>query len=150
MPPGPKPLTVEHRLSYLLGMQKKYAHQVMSEDVVSASPSTPYRDIVELMVRHDIAALPVIDEAERVLGTVSEVDLLRHSELESVVASALMVARPPVIGPFTTVVEAAHLMVEARLKQLPVVDEADRLIGIVSLSDLLPSLLPVVGELAVA
>jgi CBS domain-containing protein len=49
---------------------------VMKTRVVAVTPSTPFREVAELMVRHGIGAVPVIDDAGELVGLISEADLL--------------------------------------------------------------------------
>ncbi|WP_079128622.1 CBS domain-containing protein, partial [Streptomyces niveus] len=105
-----------------------------------------------------VSAVPVLDDGDRPVGVVSEADLLRkaanrsdmsgrtplpHLEAwerarsEGVVAAEIMNAPAICAHPQWTVVEAARLMAEQHVKRLPVVDETDKLQGIVSRSDLL-------------
>ena len=49
---------------------------IMTTEAVTATPATPFRELVELLEQRRISALPVIDEERRVVGIVSEADLL--------------------------------------------------------------------------
>lgn len=117
---------------------------VMVEDVVSVSPATPYRRLVELLWTHGISGLPVVDEAGVLVGIVSESDLLRHQEGDveagadrAEVAGDVMTAPVVTVRAAAELPEAAHLMRGRGLKRLPVLDEEGRLAGIVSRADLL-------------
>jgi CBS domain-containing protein len=54
------------------------ARDLMTSEVVSASPETPVRYIAALLSAHGISAVPVIDETGTVVGMVSEGDLIGH------------------------------------------------------------------------
>ncbi|GGY89000.1 hypothetical protein GCM10010300_36400 [Streptomyces olivaceoviridis] len=130
----------------------------MSRNVVRARPDTPFKELVRLLEENDVTALPVVDELDRPMGVVSEADLLRKSadqtdptgrtpmphleaweraKAEGSRAEELMSAPAVCARPEWTVVEAARLMETQNVKRLPVVDDADRLLGIVSRRDLL-------------
>ncbi|HEX8859330.1 MAG TPA: CBS domain-containing protein [Actinomycetes bacterium] len=130
----------------------------MTTQVVTATPSTPYKRLVELLSVNRIGGLPVIDEDGRVLGVVSEADLLLKQEYprdhepglgerlrhrgdqarsHGTVAREFMRSPAITIGDDATVGQAARLMDARRVKRLPVVDEEGRLVGIVSRGDLL-------------
>jgi CBS domain-containing protein len=122
-------------------------------------PGTPFREIVTQLAQHRVSAVPVLDAEGRVLGVVSEADLLLKQEhpdpkvdipliwssrrrLErkkaaASVAGKLMTTPPVTVAPTITVTEAARRMHTAGVRRLPVVDEAGRLAGIVSRADLL-------------
>jgi CBS domain-containing protein len=131
---------------------------VMMTKVITATPSTPFKQLVELLAVHRIGGMPVIDEDDRVLGVVSESDLLLKQEYprdhepglgerlrhradqarsHGTVAKDFMSSPAATIGEDATVGEAARLLDARRVKRLPVVDELGRLVGIVSRGDLL-------------
>jgi CBS domain-containing protein len=137
-------------------MKTWHVNDVMTGDVRAAGPETLYRDLVALVVGNHINAVPVVDADRRVLGVVTESDLLlkvgyagseepswfarRRARLHKAAgqtAAELMTAPAVVVFPSTTVAGAARTMEQARVKQLPVVDELGRLTGIVTRGDLL-------------
>nr|BFD81815.1 CBS domain-containing protein [Streptomyces sp. Xyl84] len=130
----------------------------MSRRVVRARPGTPFKELVRLLEENGVTAVPVVDGLDRPVGVVSEADLLRKSadqadpsgrapvpdleaweraKAEGARAEELMSAPAVCARPEWTVVEAARLMETQHVKRLPVVDDADRLVGIVSRGDLL-------------
>ncbi|WP_327068604.1 CBS domain-containing protein [Kitasatospora sp. NBC_01302] len=139
-------------------MQHRTVHDVMTQGVVTARPDTPFKEVAGLFHRNDITAVPVVDDHDRVLGMVSEADLLRNEAVqpdpeghtararlspreraraEAETAGALMTSPAVTARPEWSIVEAARVMDRKKVKRLPVVDEAGRLVGIVSRSDLL-------------
>ncbi|MFI9292169.1 CBS domain-containing protein [Streptomyces gardneri] len=107
---------------------------LMTDDVVSAVPATPFRDVAELLAEHDISGVPVVDEDDHVVGVVSESDLLARHEP---IARHLMTTPAITVHAEETVADAARLMVRRGVERLPVVDEEERLVGIVTRRDLL-------------
>ncbi|WP_426405190.1 CBS domain-containing protein [Streptomyces sp. R-07] len=107
---------------------------LMTDDVVFAIPTTSVREVARMLAEHDISGVPVVDEDDRVVGVVSESDLLTRAELT---ARELM-SRPAVtVHAEESVADAARLMVRRGVERLPVVDEEERLVGIVTRRDLL-------------
>jgi CBS domain-containing protein len=131
---------------------------LMTTPVVTVEPTTPFKEIVARLAQHRVSAVPVVDNDQRVLGVVSEADLLlkeefpepekdlprwstRRARLErgkaaASVAHDLMTVAVVSIAPEATVAEAARRMHTAGVKRLPVV-QGGRLVGIVSRGDLL-------------
>ncbi|MEU7005161.1 CBS domain-containing protein [Streptomyces sp. NPDC046332] len=107
---------------------------LMTDDVVSAVPATSFREVAKLLAEHDISGVPVLDQDDRVVGVVSESDLLARHELT---ARALMTTPAITVHAEETVADAARLMVRRGVERLPVVDEEERLVGIVTRRDLL-------------
>ncbi|MFJ3099384.1 CBS domain-containing protein [Streptomyces hydrogenans] len=139
-------------------MQHRTVFEVMTHRVVTVSPGTPFKEIARLLVENDVSAVPVVDEDRRLLGVVSEADLLRDtSELpdlegrwagvrllsrerglpEAETAADLMTSPAVSAQPAWNLVETARTMDRKGVKRLPVIDETGRLVGIVSRADLL-------------
>lgn len=140
-------------------MRTWQVQDVMTTDVATVGEQTPYREIVDVLTSGRISAVPVVDDFGRVLGVVSEADLMHKVELigepyeprlfegrrrrqarikaEAAVARDLMTAPAVTTLGTTTIAAAAKLMDRQHVKRLPVVDELGRLAGIVTRSDLL-------------
>lgn len=133
---------------------------VMTTDVVTVGPDAGYKEVVERLGERQVSAVPVVDAEGRVIGVVSEADLLLKEErpgrrrggplvdphgeaakAEARNAAALMTAPAVTVLPEATLTEAARLMHGRRVKRLPVVDREGRLVGIVSRADLLRAFL---------
>lgn len=107
---------------------------LMTDEVVSVVGRTPSAEVASLLVEHDISGVPVVDEDDLVIGVVSRTDLLTRGDLT---AQQLMSAPAVTVPAEQTVTEAARLMTRRGVERLPVVDEEDRLVGIVTRRDLL-------------
>ncbi|SEE05849.1 CBS domain-containing protein [Streptomyces sp. PAN_FS17] len=139
-------------------MHHRTVAELMTRDVVRARRDMPFKEIVRLLTENDVTAVPVVDDRDHPVGVVSEADLLRKSadqadpsgrtpvphleaweraKAEGARAEELMSAPAICARPEWNVVEAARLMETRHIKRLPVVDETDRLLGIVSRGDLL-------------
>jgi len=131
---------------------------VMTHEVVTVDSSASYRYLVDLLTAHRFSAVPVVDSARRVIGVVSEADLLRKIEYAgsegprlfdgrrhrtdrakaTARTAADLMSTPPVVAPLGTSIAAAARHLDARhVKRLPVVDADGRLAGIVTRGDLL-------------
>jgi CBS domain-containing protein len=131
----------------------------MTTEVLTVGTGTPLKDAAALLAQHRISGLPVVDDERRVLGVLSEGDILyketdapdRKSFLERVLAPGngafelklaartvgeAMTAPALTIGPRRPVTEAATTMIEEGVNRLPVVDHEDRLMGIITRADL--------------
>ncbi|MFD5144000.1 CBS domain-containing protein [Streptomyces sp. NPDC058401] len=107
---------------------------LMTDEVVSVLGRTPSADVAALLVAHEISGVPVLDADERVVGVISRTDLLTQGHLT---AEDLMTAPAVTIHAEQTVTEAARLITRRGVTRLPVVDEEERLVGIVTRRDLL-------------
>ena len=130
---------------------------VMTTQVVTVGTAASFKEMVVKMRESGVSALPVVDGEGRVIGVVSEADmlnkeagldtepgelssLLRFTEREKaagVTAAELMTKPPVTIGPGAPVAEAARLMRDHRVKGLPVITDTGLLIGIISRADAL-------------
>ncbi|WP_372497094.1 CBS domain-containing protein [Streptomyces shenzhenensis] len=132
--------------------------EVMTREVVRARPETPFKEVARLLDRHRISGLPVVDHDDKVVGVVSETDLIRHQAAPSAGSRAPRLPRPAAgypagagvttagdlmstpaitVHPEQQVANAARVMERHSVGRLPVVDEEDRLIGITTRRDLL-------------
>ncbi|MEU1279245.1 CBS domain-containing protein [Streptomyces sp. NPDC005805] len=140
----------------------------MTSTVVAVGPAAGFGDIVRVLRQWQVSAVPVVDDEGRVLGVVSEADLLPKEELRTAAPglidqrnrladyakAAATTARELMTAPAVTVAasaplpRAAHLMARHQVKRLPVVDGTGTLKGIVSRGDLLKVFLRPDEELA--
>jgi len=138
-------------------MRQWTVQDVMTRDVASVPPDASYREVVDLLIDRGVSAAPVVDAGGQVLGVVSEADLLHKVEAvgererrrivrasrrvmekaHAATAGDLMTAPAVTVGPDATVTAAARRLEGERVKRMPVVDGAGRLLGIVSRRDLL-------------
>lgn len=134
---------------------------IMTRQVVSVRPDTPVARIVELLIDRALRSAPVVDEENRVIGIITDGDLLtrgatelplalqrelslaeRAATIETLAAhphtaADLMTPNPITLRETTPLAEAAAVMADRGLKRIPVVDAQQRLVGMVSRSDLL-------------
>ncbi|WP_107440003.1 CBS domain-containing protein [Streptomyces sp. 142MFCol3.1] len=116
-------------------METRTVGEVMTREVVRADRQTPLDEVVRLLERHRIRALPVVDHDDKVVGVVSGADLAHGTAATT--AGELMATPAVTIHPEQHVPNAARLMERQHVDRLPVVDEEDRLIGIATRRDLL-------------
>jgi len=128
---------------------------VMTAEVVAVRRETTFKEMAAVLRRYRVSALPVVDDAGRVIGVVSEADLLAKEALsdpgvaaellhrkdvrkaEGLTAGDLMTRPPVTAAPEDPVEQAARMMHFMRVKRLPVVNSGGQLVGIVSRSDVL-------------
>lgn len=114
--------------------------RVMETQVQSVHLRTKGDVIASLMIE-GFGAVPVVDKRRKLLGIVTEHDLLAAIDdghgLGSVAAGDIMVANPYAIRPETNVATLVHVLRASDLVRVPVVDEKDRLVGIIARRDVL-------------
>ncbi len=139
-------------------MKNLTVSDVMTRPVLTARPAMPVKEMARIMVEHHISALPVLDEDDRLIGVVSEADVILKQghqiprrphwwepamrrlavrRAAGDTARELMSTPPVAVGPRASLAQAARLMSEHAVKRLPVVDDQGCLVGVVSRGDLL-------------
>lgn len=139
------------------------ARDIMTKTVRIADVTTPIHKIAQAMVRHRISAIPIVDRHRKVIGIVSEADLLRRVEsgtdrrrpswLAFLIdprtrakeyaksrgrqARDVMTRTVISVKPNTDVAAVADLMEKSAVKRIPVVDAQNRLVGIITRRDLI-------------
>ena len=135
--------------------------QVMTTEVVTVTPETPIAEVARILVERGISGLPVVDPEGRVLGIVSEGDLLvreaghwsdekpqaRGGKVDARTAGEAMTAPALTIEPFRAIRAVAEIMIGNHVNRLPVVDAEGRLLGIVSRADLVRAFVRTDAEL---
>lgn len=141
----------------------------MTASPVTVKPQDSVETVLKLLEERGVSGLPVVNETEKVVGIVSETDLLFRERpirmplyltflgsviyLESLdkfdqqlkkslgmLVQDVMTPEPITVTPNTPISQAANLMLEKRINRLPVVDEASKLVGIITRNDLVRAL----------
>lgn len=147
----------------------KQVKDVMTRQVVTVTTSDTVEKCANLLMEHNISGLPVVDNSGKVVGIITEGDLIRRASrikapnyleilggliylgspkkfvnelLRAMALSAgeMMTSKLITVTPEDTVEKAATLMVEKKISRLPVVDDTKKLVGIVSRRDIMSSL----------
>lgn len=159
---------------------------VMTTKVISVSPKSTVLEALDLIVKHRITGLPVVDGEGKVVGVVSDYDLLAMdmselysqgmfpsldqswqafrkvkllmAKVEGKMVEDVMTTDPVVVRPNTSLDMAARLLLESKIRRLPVLDKDGKLVGVISRRNVIVSALAerrmhngsfdVVGQLA--
>jgi CBS domain-containing protein len=111
-------------------------------DVVTITKETNLDRAGALMRKHHVGCLPVVDRAERVIGVLTDRDsfleIARRDESPSEIGTEeIMTDRPAVCTAQDDVMDCLEVMRKSRVRRLPVVDEDDRIEGIISIDDII-------------
>jgi len=135
---------------------KTTVQEIMTARVIWVSKDATFREMAVALREHRVSAFPVVDDDHKVIGVVSEADMLTKEALDDepgvlagilhrkdqakargVTAGDLMTATVVAVRPDDTVEHAARLMYDRRVKRLPVTDADGHLVGIISRADVL-------------
>jgi|Deesub1362A_J573_1020465.scaffolds.fasta_scaffold06333_3 CBS domain-containing protein len=133
---------------------KHLVEDFMTREVVSVSENTPIEEVIELVVKKKFNAFPVV-RGKKLVGIISKMDLIKMYTLGTLATLGTGVREEDVgtrtkdvmrravvtVSPKDPLEYAASLMVEYRIRSLPVVDESSNLFGILSIGDVLKALL---------
>ncbi|OYV55928.1 MAG: hypothetical protein B7Z71_12995 [Acidocella sp. 21-58-7] len=111
-----------------------------TSNVISVRPDTSITQVVSVLAEKRIGAVLVIDANEKLVGILSERDIVRTLAVHAgntlqMTAAQLMTPSPTVTSPDATVVDAMQIMSDGRFRHLPVV-QSGKLIGLVSIGDI--------------
>ncbi|WP_225334234.1 IMP dehydrogenase [Halomicrobium urmianum] len=116
----------------------KRADELIIRDVVTAEPDQTVREVDEMMSRQGVSGAPVVDEDDEVLGIISGTDIRPYLEVgEEDQVSEAMTDEVITAGEDVTPREALELMYEHKIERVPIVDDDDRLIGLVTMQGIL-------------
>ena len=136
---------------------------IMSTDVLTVKESTSLFEVATLLIQKKIAGMPVVDDMNKPVGSISEKDLLNYfypqetekynwfnlsklmldpdTNLKEVKVSPIMSKSPATVTPETTLFDAGTLISNRSLRQIAVVDDNGKLVGVVSEGDVCRALL---------
>nr|WP_315254175.1 HPP family protein [uncultured Duganella sp.] len=136
---------------------------IMSRDIVSAEFGTSLDDAWQQMRKHRVVCLPVLNRARRIIGIVTQTDFLNHGGLDSYagirqqlqrflrksgvthtekaeVVGQIMTQHPTTARVDTPIVDLVPLMADSGFHHIPIVDEEQRFVGLITQSDLVAAL----------
>ncbi len=145
-------------------MEELRVRDIMQTDVVTTGPDTTVEELADLLAEHKVSGVPVVDGANRVIGVVSEADVIMQDAdlhfphyvqlLESIIylesirkfeqryrkafgtkVADIMSREVVAISPEASVREAATLMADRGVNRLPVTEQR-RVVGIVTRGDI--------------
>ena len=135
---------------------KTTVQEIMTTRVIWVKKDATFREMAVALREHRVSAFPVVDDDRKVIGVVSEADMLTKEALDDepgvlagilhrkdqakargVTAGDLMTTAVVAVRPDDTVEHAARLMYDRRVKRLPVTDADGHLAGIISRADVL-------------
>jgi len=112
--------------------------QIMNRDVVIAKPEATLKEASEVMAKFHIGSL-VISDGEKIFGIITSSDIIKAiasgKDVEKTLIGNIMTKNVITIEPDKDIEEAVDLMVQNKIKKLPVVDQG-RLVGIITASDI--------------
>ncbi|OFW60786.1 MAG: hypothetical protein A2133_04105 [Actinobacteria bacterium RBG_16_64_13] len=149
-------------------MEDLRVSEIMQREVITVGPDTSVRELADLLSKHKISGVPVVDEGQRVIGMVSEADVILQDAdlhfphyiqfLDSIIylesfskfreryrkafgfkVSEIMSQEVIAISPEASVREAATLMADNKVNRLPVT-QARKLVGIVTRGDIVQAI----------
>ena len=125
---------------------------VMTVDPIAISPKAKLREAEELFETHDFNGVPVVDSQRYLLGMLTKFDLLNafrfdahtlvphYDDIMEQTVETVMTREPITVAPQLPLSRLLQKLVEIRTKSLPVVEEGQRLVGIISRQDVLKAL----------
>ena len=146
------------------------AKDIMTSQVITVTKDTTVTEVGRLLIEHKVSGLPVIDQEGRVVGMVSEGDLIYQdkklhtpafleilggviylenpqrlgqdlSKMTAVKVAEIMTPKLYTVKEESTIEDIATIMIERQVNRVPVVDGAGKLVGIVSRQDVVKSMI---------
>ncbi|HEX6176091.1 MAG TPA: CBS domain-containing protein [Candidatus Binatia bacterium] len=113
-----------------------FAKDVMTRDIITISPTTKVRNLAMILIKNQISGAPVVDEHGKILGIVSEADIVAKKGKD---AKSIMSKKVVTVREDAPVEEIAQLMITHAIKRVPVTD-GGKVIGIVSRADIISAI----------
>jgi CBS domain-containing protein len=120
------------------------AKDIMEKPVLAATPVASLRDVATQLVTNEFSGMPVADFDGRVLGVVTESDIVRilieGKRLENLTAGEVMTGPPITVDVDTPIEDVMKKLEENRIVRVPVTNQ-DKLVGIISRRDVIRAIL---------
>lgn len=132
---------------------------VMTRDVVTVTPTMPFKQVAQVLAQHGISAVPVVEPGGRLMGVISEADLLmkvraqtdrrepgtfalartrrRFRKQEATTAADVMTPEVVTVGPEVSLPHASKRLLTGKLRRLFVVDDDGALVGVLARRDVM-------------
>jgi CBS domain-containing protein len=124
----------------------KTIREIMQSETIAVRPEDSVQHALELLIEHSISGLPVTDAADRIVGVVSERDVLKlFYEPEARTVAAVMTKDPVSISVDSPLVEVFDCLMANDFRRVLIHDGA-KLVGLVSRADLMPTILEALIE----
>lgn len=126
----------------------KTIRDVMHADPIRVRRGEHLRRVLELLIEHQISGVPVVDESDRLVGVLSEKDLLKiFYEPDSETVESLMSPDPVAVPVDGELVEVVDQLMANDFRRV-FVHEDGKLVGLISRADLMPGILQALLERA--
>lgn len=113
---------------------------IMTKDVISITSSTPIKEVIEILITKKITGLPVVDENRKLLGIISELDLmgilLQNCAIDGKTAEEFTTKNVVSFGINDSVDKLCQYLLNKPFRRVPIIDDG-HLVGIVSRSDII-------------
>ncbi|MHC4741348.1 MAG: CBS domain-containing protein [Planctomycetota bacterium] len=124
-------------------MKTTKAADIMTTNVVTVKKDMLLTDVISLLLRWHISATPVVDDEDKMVGIVSEIDLVNlafDGNAADTVVEEIMVTDVVWFSPSTELADLVQVFSQKHLRRVPIL-ENDKVVGIVSRRDILRELL---------
>jgi CBS domain-containing protein len=152
-------------------MAELTARDIMTENVITIKKDSSIEELSEILLKNKISGVPVVGNDGKIAGVVTEGDIIVQDTdlhfpryfklLDGIIyldslnrfrdnlkkhlatkVEDIMVTKVKTISPETTISDIAELMLRMKINRLPVVDEDDNILGIVTRADIVRSMIP--------
>lgn len=139
-------------------MHQMLVKDIMVTDVISVDRYANFCDLVKILEHYDVHHLPVTEEGNHLIGILSTTDILKNSlstsffsktELtdkfldQNISVNRIMQTQPVTVNPLTSVTDAAQILHKSKFNCLPVIEDKNTLVGIITTKDLIGCLLKI-------
>ncbi len=121
-------------------LAKIEAYTLMATPVWSVQEGISIRAAIELLLQKKISGMPVLDNQERLTGIITEQDLLLQAAQGDLAQAIRYTPRPIYVFPQTTMADILQIFYQQHFKRIPVVNQNQSVVGIISRRDVLQKL----------
>ncbi len=124
-------------------MKTTKAADIMTTNVITAKKDMVLTDVIALLLRWHISAMPVVDNEDKMVGIISEIDLVNltfDGNAADTIVEEVMVTDIVSFSPDTQLADLVQSFSKRHLRRVPIIDKG-KVVGIVSRRDILREML---------
>ncbi len=121
----------------------KTAQTIMTPNPFCCTPDSKLTDVAKMMIQHNCGEIPVVDDLKnlRIAGVITDRDIVcrtlgKDLNPMDLIAADVMSFPPIIVKPETSLDECCKVMEKFQIRRVPVVDDFDKICGIISLADI--------------
>ena len=129
-----KNMTIEQQANQVRKVKRSESGMIL--DPITLSVDSTLSDALDLMTSHKIGGIPIVDDQEKLIGIITNRDLRFQRNLTTRIGDVMTKSNLVTASKGTSLKEAEEILQEHKIEKLPITDDANKLIGLITFKDI--------------